>query len=154
MHIVFFKNDMQYHLTFVVNNIKPADTNLDILYEVSMHYSINGYFPIINDGQMPFYSVLKKWNNEPLLPNILFLADINGMAFKEGTTYTCRPQNQYFLNIKYNIVEDIILTKEKMYTAFTRASVFDSEIKREHLVSALLKSGCFNNVLNTFLTYY
>jgi hypothetical protein len=155
MYVVFLKNDIPLHLTFVVNNIKPDDTNLDILYEVSKSNIINGHFPIINDGDMPFYSALKKWNDddEAYLPKILFLTDINGMSFEEGRTYTCRPQNQYWMYIRYNIVEDMILTKEKMYTAFTRTSVFGSEIKRENLISSLIEHNLNDYVSLLSMTY-
>jgi hypothetical protein len=94
MYIKLLKNQLPYPVTFVVNDIKPEDTNLDILYELSKSNIMNGHFPIINDGEMPFYSALRKWNDadEAYLPKILFLTEINGMSFEEGITYTCRPQ--------------------------------------------------------------
>jgi hypothetical protein len=155
MHIVFLKNQLVYSITFVINDIKPEDTNLDVLYELSKSNIMNGHFPIINDGEMPFYSALKKWNDadEAYLPKILFLTDINGMSFEEGRTYTCHPQNQYWMYIRYNIVEDMILTKEQMYNAFTRASVFESEIKRERLVSALIDNNLNDYVSLLSMTY-
>jgi hypothetical protein len=104
---------------------------------------------------MPFYSALKKWNDadNEYLPKILFLTDINGMSFEEGVTYTCRSQKQYWMNLLHNDVADMILSKEKMYTAFTRASVFDSEIKRELLVSALIEHNLNDYVSLLSMTY-
>lgn len=155
MHIAFLKNDMPYHVTFVVNNIKQTDTNLDILYEVSKTNIMNGHFPIINDGKMPFYSTLKKWNDadKEYLPKILFLTDINGMSFEEGRTYTCRPQKQYWMNLLHNDVADMILSKEKMYASFARSSLFGNEIKREHLVSALIEHNLNDYISLLSMTY-
>jgi hypothetical protein len=140
MHIVFLKNDMPYHLTFVVNNIKPTDTNLDILYEVSQTNIVDGHFPIINDGKMPFYSALKKWNDadNEYLPKILFLTDINGMSFEEGLTFI--NANNHNPEIQRLILREF---KQNHPTI---------KVKRNKIHS--LKSGCFNKVLNTFLTYY
>jgi hypothetical protein len=154
MHVIFLNNDMPYRVTFVVKDINPEDTNLDILYKLSKSNIMCGHFPIINNGGMPFYSALRKWNDadEAYLPKILFLTDINGMSFEEGRTYTCRPQKQNWMHIQDNI-EEMILTKEKMYTAFTRSSVFGSEIKRENLISALIEHNLNDYVSLLSMTY-
>jgi hypothetical protein len=47
----------------------------------------------------------------------------------------------------------MILTKEKMYTAFTRSSVFGSEIKRENLISALIEHNLNDYVSLLSMTY-